>query len=309
MLPGGKLSYEDAISILEPMLGHAYQMNALACEKVQQTLNKAAGINLKAQTPPLNRDRVEGFARRIGREENYDDVAWILNEPVKTFSRSVVDDSIKANADFQYKAGLSPKIVRTAEAKCCDWCASLEGEYDYPLENTDVYRRHDNCRCVVEYKPGDGRAQNTHTKQWRDESEERIERAEQLSRHLVNKSVTPQERAINAAIQAQRNASKADVLVNAIVENHEALKYYTPAGMKRILEDAGYSVETLSRGSLKGKPFEEGGGYKINFGGDGIFQYHPAERSHHGGEYWKIQHGKVGVWYDRQGKEIKRNQN
>ena len=79
--------------------------------------------------------------------------------------------------------------------------------------------------------------------------------------------------------------------------------------MKKILEDAGYIIKTLSRGSQKGKPFEEGGGYKKNFGGDGIFQYHPAEGSHHGGSYWKIQHGKVGVWYDGQGKEIKRNQN
>lgn len=154
------------MQILEPMLNRAYQMNALACEKVQETLNKSAGLHLKAQVPEPNQDRIEGFARRIGSEENYDDVAWILNEPVKTYSRSVVDDSIKANADFHYKAGLSPKIVRTAEAKCCDWCADLAGEYDYPLESTEVYRRHDNCRCVVEYKPGDGRKQNVHTKAW-----------------------------------------------------------------------------------------------------------------------------------------------
>ncbi|MBO4861480.1 MAG: hypothetical protein J5535_01100, partial [Firmicutes bacterium] len=85
------------------------------------------------------------------------------------------------NADFHYKTGLSPKIVRTAEAKCCDWCASLEGEYDYPLEDTEVYRRHDNCRCIVEYKPGDGRKQDVHTKQWEnDERDDRVERARGL---------------------------------------------------------------------------------------------------------------------------------
>ena len=168
MLEGGTLSYEDAVSIIEPMLNRAYQMNTLACEKVQETLNKAAGLNLKAQVPELNKDRIDGFARRIGSEENYDDVAWILDEPVKTYSRSVVDDSIKANADFHYKAGLSPKIIRTAEPKCCEWCASLAGEYDYPLtyDDQEVYRRHDNCRCIVEYKPGDGRKQNVHSKQW-----------------------------------------------------------------------------------------------------------------------------------------------
>lgn len=174
VLEGGRLSYDEAMQILEPMLSRTYQMNALACEKVQETLNKSAGINLKAQVPELNKDRIDGFARRIGSEENYDDVAWILDEPVKTYSRSVVDDSIKANADFHYKAGLSPKIVRTAEPKCCEWCASLAGEYDYPLmyDDQEVYRRHDNCRCVVEYKPGDGRKQNVHSRAWNVDSEE-----------------------------------------------------------------------------------------------------------------------------------------
>ena len=51
------------------------------------------------------------------------------------------------------------------------------------------------------------------------------------------------------------------------------------------------------------KPFEEGGGYKINFGGDAIFQYHPAEKSHHGGAYWKIHQGKVEHRYDMAGNE------
>ena len=171
------------------MLTRAYNMNSLACEKVQEALNNAAGLNLKAQTPKLNQDRIDGLARRIGSEENYDDVAWILNEPVKTFSRSIVDDSIEANADFQYRAGLSPKIIRIAEAKCCDWCADLAGEYDYPLEDTDVYRRHNNCRCVVDYHPGDGRVQNAHTKQWRDE--DAIEARKAFEREIASQQISP----------------------------------------------------------------------------------------------------------------------
>ena len=43
-------------------------------------------------------------------------------------------------------------LVRTAEAKCCDWCAALEGEYDYGSAPDDIYRRHEFCRCTVTYK-------------------------------------------------------------------------------------------------------------------------------------------------------------
>lgn len=67
--------------------------------------------------------------------------------------------------------------------------------------------------------------------------------------------------------------------------------------------DKAYNVIPLGRGSLRNKPFEEGGGYKINFGGDAIFQYHPAEKSHHGGAYWKIHQGKVEHRYDMAGNE------
>jgi hypothetical protein len=75
--------------------------------------------------------------------------------------------------------------------------------------------------------------------------------------------------------------------------------------MKNLLENNGYSVLPLSGGNYKGIPFEDGGGYKALFGGDGIIQYHP-ERSHHSGEYWKITNGKRGAHrYGRDGKEKK----
>ena len=31
----------------------------------------------------------------------------------------------------------------------------------------DVFRRHDFCRCVVEYTPGDGKWQNVYNKKWK----------------------------------------------------------------------------------------------------------------------------------------------
>lgn len=133
---------------------------------MQQQLNEAAGIGIKAQSVPLDQDRVDGILNRLAAAEQYDSVAWLLDEPVILFSRSVVDESVRRNAEFQGEAGLSPRIIRRAESHCCEWCARLAGTYTYPDVPRDVYRRHDFCRCVVEYDPGDGKGQDVHTKQW-----------------------------------------------------------------------------------------------------------------------------------------------
>ena len=58
---------------------------------------------------------------------------------------------------------------------------------------------------------------------------------------------------------------------------------------------SGYDVKPLSKGSYKGIPFEEGGGFKVNWGGDRILQYHPVDASHHGGAYFKISSGETGT--------------
>ncbi|MGN0654226.1 MAG: hypothetical protein ACI4KD_04850, partial [Oscillospiraceae bacterium] len=57
----------------------------------------------------------------------------------------------------------------------------------------------------------------------------------------------------------------------------------------------GYDVKPLSKGSYKGIPFKESGGFKVNWGGDRILQYHPAGASHHGGAYFKISSGETGT--------------
>jgi len=68
------------------------------------------------------------------------------------------------NAEFHYKSGMSPKIIRKETGKCCKWCKNLVGTYRYPDVPKDVYRRHQNCRCTVEYIPKKGVRQDVHTK-------------------------------------------------------------------------------------------------------------------------------------------------
>lgn len=165
-LPDGKMYFNIAQRVVGQLLEEDHQLIAQVAEQVQTTLNKKANIGLKAQTVAVDEDRVYGIVNKIANAEAFDDVAWVLGEPVVNFSQSVVDNILKANVNFQGKAGMTPKIIRKAERKCCKWCQSLAGEYEYPMVPDDVYRRHERCRCIVEYDPGSGKRQNVHTKQF-----------------------------------------------------------------------------------------------------------------------------------------------
>lgn len=165
-MPQGKAYYNIASRVLEPMLLENFGMISDAACKVQEDLNRIAGLNIKVQKPPVNRDRIAGIINRVSDAEELEDVEWILQEPVRNFSMNVVDDVLKANVDFQGKAGLRPVVVRESTGKCCKWCDNLAGVYEYPRVPSDVYRRHERCNCSVTYNPGDGRRQNVWSKRW-----------------------------------------------------------------------------------------------------------------------------------------------
>ena len=170
VLPDGQMYYNIAKRIIEPTMGNNYNLIADVSMQIQKALNEAAGIGIKAIRPELNTDRIDGIINRIS-SELFENVKWLLDEPVRNFSQSVVDDSIKVNSEFQGKSGLTPKIVRKLAGGCCEWCANLAGKYTYPDVPPDVYRRHQRCRCTVEYDPGSGKVQNVHTKQWKSAAE------------------------------------------------------------------------------------------------------------------------------------------
>ncbi len=88
---------------------------------------------------------------------------------------------------------------------------------------------------------------------------------------------------------------KASGLLSELAESPERFASYTPDSLKAELESAGFEVKPLSRGSFKGVSFENGGGYKVNFAGNGLLQYHPESHSHHGGAYYKISTAEGGT--------------
>lgn len=166
VLPEGQMRLDLSRQLLPSALDENYAMVADYAAQVQQALNTKAGLGLKARTSVLNPDRVDGLATLASRAEQYDEAAGTLTSAMETLMRSAVDDTLRENVEFQGKAGLSPRVIRTASGKCCAWCRALAGTYTYPNVPQDVYRRHENCRCLVEYDTGGGLRQNVHTKQW-----------------------------------------------------------------------------------------------------------------------------------------------
>lgn len=88
----------------------------------------------------------------------------VLNEPIAEESigeviervglnilLSYYDSFIQQNAELRANVGFKTYITRETHGKACDWCNALSGTYRYGDEPSDIYRRHDNCRCKVTY--------------------------------------------------------------------------------------------------------------------------------------------------------------
>ena len=170
-LPEGKMYRNIAERVVQPMLQEDHRIIAEAAKDVQKSLNEAAGLGLAPQEVPLNKSRVDGILNRLTYANKFDDIAWILGEPIINFSQSIIDESIKRNVDFQGRSGLQPRVVRRVKANCCEWCENLDGSYTYPSVPDDVYRRHERCRCTVEYMPSSGRRQDVWTKEWQESAD------------------------------------------------------------------------------------------------------------------------------------------
>lgn len=191
LLTDGKLYRKAAEqAVRRPMEYGAKDVIDVAAD-IQNELNTLAEIGIKAIRPDINQDQIEGIIRGIVNAEDYQKGQDTFLQQVLNFLEGTVDDCVRENADFQYEAGLSPKIERRADANCCKWCSKLEGVYEYAdVKNygNDVFRRHKNCHCLVLYNPGNGskRRQNVHTRAWEDEGrkQQRAELARQLAEEI-----------------------------------------------------------------------------------------------------------------------------
>lgn len=166
-LPNGRIYYNIADRIIPPMMEEEFDAVTSEVRKIITQANKKAGLNMQAMAPDINEDRIKGIVDAVSSQEELGAALEYLQAPVENFAVHAVDDTIRHNAKVQYDAGLQPKIIRSSNGRCCQWCEELVGEYDYPVKNPEVYQRHENCNCVVEFRPTKMRAQNVWSKDWR----------------------------------------------------------------------------------------------------------------------------------------------
>lgn len=154
LLPNGRMYFNIANRLIPPTLTRAYKDSANISEIIMANINAQNKIGMMVQQGIMNADRITGMVDRLSEAEKFEDVKFLTGRAVmQNVTQSAVDDTIEANAQFQYKSGIRARVERKLGGKCCAWCQRLKGNYTYPNVPQEVFQRHENCRCTVIYYP------------------------------------------------------------------------------------------------------------------------------------------------------------
>ena len=222
VLPDSKMYYNIAKSLVEPMCKENYKTIASHCAAVQTSLNQKAGIGIKGIKPTYKEEKTEGIINYISNASKYSEREKSFLQSLSTNAKSIVDDSVKENADFHFKSGLSPKIIRRTSGKTCKWCQNLAGVYDYANVSTtrsDVFRRHANCDCVVVYDPSDGskKVQDVWSKKWNNQSKFDVVQSK-LNDIIKEEKLNSMSKTRRALLEKNVDYNKVDTLKNRLSE-------------------------------------------------------------------------------------------
>lgn len=154
VLPDGTLYYNIAQTVLQGVLKDSYELINLAAQTVQERLDSEHGLHIKPVKPDFPEERIRdiaGAASTASMNKNEEKEERRLTSPVENVVQSFYSDYVRENADLRSKAGLNAYIIRRTNGNCCRWCADLAGRYRYEDAPADVYARHDNCTCTVDF--------------------------------------------------------------------------------------------------------------------------------------------------------------
>lgn len=165
-LPDGRMYYNIASRLITPMLETNHGLVNEVMRQIISKQNADAGIGLRYQGVDFDKDKAHGLVERAANYPKYEVVQNDVETGLTTFTQGVADEAVRKNASFQASAGLHPRIIRETDGDCCKWCLDLAGTYDYESAPPEVYARHANCGCSVEFRPGDGKRQDVWSKGW-----------------------------------------------------------------------------------------------------------------------------------------------
>lgn len=168
-----ELEYETAVDLLIPMLEMNHGEVIRVCEKVQQLINDKAKIGVGVLSPEFDKEKAKGLVEGIV------DVVEVTADYVKGLitnnSLSVVDETIRMNAEAEANIGLKVKITRKYDdvglhngKDVCQWCLDREGTWDNYQDAYDAgaFQRHAGCHCTITYEVGKTRTRQTRAGSW-----------------------------------------------------------------------------------------------------------------------------------------------
>lgn len=144
----------DIDDLIPGSLGLDHRIVTNACRAVQETMNRDAGIGIRYQEPTFDWDRVHGIVDELRDNPEFINIEETFYDQITNFSQSVVDSSVRANAAVASGAGIKTWVIRTASSNACKWCRAAAGRFNYEdVKGTgnDVWRRHENCNCTIDY--------------------------------------------------------------------------------------------------------------------------------------------------------------
>lgn len=159
-----ELSLDDRVTACVDLLKNRYDDIMPLLDAVQKQADKKNRLSLAPKRPPFNAERAEQIGTSL-RDLSVSDerIQRRAQSAPETATRAMHDDYIEKNAEFRSSAGIKCYITRITDGKCCEWCSSVAGRYEYGSEPDGIFRRHDNCGCSVTYENGRQR-QNVWTK-------------------------------------------------------------------------------------------------------------------------------------------------
>lgn len=144
----------DLENLIPQSLGLGHEYVEQACAQVQLALNADAGLGINYVPPMFDGNRAYGLVAELRDNPEFVNIERTFYDQLVNFSQNVVDESIRANANVLSNAGVQSKIVRHPEAGACAWCRAVAGTYEYAdvrQTRSDVWRRHENCRCTIDF--------------------------------------------------------------------------------------------------------------------------------------------------------------
>lgn len=149
---GLNLTQDDINLVIKPFIQNGYSYAASNAVSVQKQMNAAAKIGMNPVRPSSrNVYRIDNLAERL--LEDPADAEWLLgNDSLRNVCEDAVNSTIRLNAEKQERAGLSVRMTRKSNGKCCDWCESICGTfYSFKDLPDDFWAMHKDCSCTIEY--------------------------------------------------------------------------------------------------------------------------------------------------------------